>query len=347
MSNRPDALRPTTLPEFGGQPHVVRELGIVLRAAAGRDQLPDHVLLSGPPGLGKTTLAHIIANELQVPLVTTSGPAIEKTGDLAALLSSLAGPTVVFIDEIHRLPRTVEEILYPAMEDGVLDFIVGEGARARALRLPLKPFTLVGATTQVGMLSAPLRDRFGFTARMRLYDDYALCSIVERSAGLLGVHMSGAAALAVAKRSRGTPRVANAWLRRVRDFAQLAAADAGEDAVRIDETVALAALEAFDVDELGLDRTARDLLAAIIHTFGGGPVGLNTLASTVGESPETVQEVYEPHLLRCGLVARTRQGRVATVRAYEHLGVEVTAEAAVAAEVADDPAQAALDLDLG
>jgi holliday junction DNA helicase RuvB len=346
MSPRPDALRPTALAEFGGQPDVVRELGIVLRAALGRDQLPDHILLSGPPGLGKTTLAHIVATELDVPVVVTSGPAIEKIGELAALLSSLTTPSVVFIDEIHRLPRAVEEVLYPAMEDGVLDFMVGEGTRARALRLPLKQFTLVGATTQVGLLSAPLRDRFGFTARMRPYDDDALTAIVERSAGLLGVGITEAAAAAVAKRSRGTPRVANAWLRRVRDFAQLDAAERGGGDLKIDEALALDALHAFDVDELGLDRTARDLLMAIIGTFGGGPVGLNTLASTVGESPETVQEVYEPHLLRCGLVARTRQGRVATVRAYEHLGVEVTAEAAAAVEQAadDEPAQLGLEL---
>lgn len=343
---KPDALRPERLGDFGGQDDVVRELGIVLGAAAVRGELCDHVLLSGPPGLGKTSLAHIIARELNVPIVATSGPAVEKPADLTSVLSALPGPCVVFVDEIHRLPRGgVEEVLYPAMEDGMLDFIIGEGTRARAVRLPLKPFVLVGATTQVGMLSAPLRDRFGFVARLRLYDDEALATIVMRSAAILGLDLDMPAARVIALRSRGTPRVANAWLRRVRDVAQMAAADGRGDG-NVDEALALEALEAFGVDALGLDRTARELLTALATTFRGGPVGLNTLAAVVGEAPGTVEEVYEPHMLRAGLLARTRQGRVATLAAYEHLGLEATA---VALSVAESPAgseQPRLELEL-
>jgi holliday junction DNA helicase RuvB len=318
MTERNEALRPETLEEFTGQPDVARHLGIVLGAAAQRGELPDHILFSGPPGLGKTTLAAIVAAECKAAFMVTSGPAIERPGDLAALLSGITVPTVVFIDEIHRMPRQVEEVLYPAMEDGVLDFVVGEGQKARTVRLPLAPLCIIGATTQAGMLSAPLRDRFGFQARLRLYDELDLARIVQRSANLLGCRISEQAAVVVAGRSRGTPRIANTLLRRVRDFAQLAESDITED-------VAHDALSAFGIDAAGLDRLGVDILRALCETFRGGPAGLTAIAAAVGEAPGTVSEVYEPYLMSQGLLARTPRGRIATPEAFEHLGLPVPA----------------------
>ena len=323
-TGRTDALRPERLVEFKGQDDVARHLTIVLGAAREREELPDHMLFSGPPGVGKTSLAFIIGNELGLPVIATSGPAIEKPGDLASLLAGLTRPTVVFVDEIHRLPRVVEELLYPAMEDGVLDFVLGEGIKARTVRVPVTPFVLVGATTQSGLLSAPFRDRFGFTARLRLYDTAALAGIVSRSAALIGLDVTPDGALAVASRSRGTPRIANKWLRRVRDWAQT------ESSGAIDAGVAEAALDAFGVDSLGLDHLGREVLAALCTTFGGGPVGLNTLAATVGEAPTTLDEVYEPYLMSRALLTRTPRGRVATAAAYIHLGLDVPAHALIA-----------------
>lgn len=313
--HRRDALRPATLAEFAGQPDVARELGIILGAARARGELCDHLLFAGPPGLGKTTLAHIVAAELGAPLVTTSGPAIERPGDVATLLTGLPERSVVFVDEVHRLPRVAEELLYSAMEDRCLDVIVGDGPKARSLRLPLNPFVLVGATTQEGLLSGPLRDRFGFTLRLRLYSDEALAGIVARSAELLGVRLTGGAAAAIAARSRGTPRLANRWLRRVRDWAQTEGRDV------VDADAAVDALGAFGVDALGLDQLGRDILTALCVRFGGGPVGLNTLAASVGETPTTLEEVYEPYLMRRGLLARTPRGRVATADGFAHLGL--------------------------
>ena len=336
MTGTTDALRPGSLAEFAGQDAVTRELSIVLGAARGRGQLPDHLLFAGPPGLGKTSLAHIIATECSVPLVATSGPALDKASALAQMLSTLGGPTVVFIDEIHRMPLNVEEILYSAMEDGVLDLKVGDRAASRVVRVPLRPFCLVGATTQVGMVSAPLRDRFGFVGRVRPYGTVALAGIVQRSASLLGVGINQDAAEEIASRSRGTPRVANMWLRRVRDFVQASSPETSQE-VHIDLLVAQEALAAFGVDEYGLDRTARELLELLCVQFQGGPAGLTTLAAALGETVGTVSEVLEPHLLRCGLVARTPRGRVATPAAYEHLGLVAPAAALVPEEVDDAP----------
>ena len=312
-----DALRPRTLAEFGGQDRVVGELSMVLASATRRAALCDHLLFAGPPGLGKTTLAAIVAAELGLEFVATTGPVLEKPASIIAMLTSLSGPAIVFIDEIHRIPRTVEETLYPAMEDGVIDLIVGEGARSRPVRLPLKPFVLIGATTQTGLLSAPLRDRFGFHAKLDLYDEAPLAAIVARSAGLLEITLSGDAASVIAGRSRGTPRVANACLRRVRDYAE------SNELTIIEAALAAEALDAFHIDELGLDTSGREILAALIDRFDGGPVGLSTLAAAVGEAATTVEEVYEPFLLRQGLLARTPRGRVATARAYAHLGLPV------------------------
>jgi Holliday junction DNA helicase RuvB len=310
-----DALRPGTLAEFGGQPDLIRDLSIMIDAARQRGQLCDHILLSGPPGLGKTTLAGVIAHELAVPFVTTSAPALEKPGDVASLLSGLSGPSLVFVDEIHALPVAAEEMLYSALEDGVLDFVVGDGVKSRSLRINLAPFVLVGATTQSGALSAPLRDRFGFHGRVKLYDTDALARIVQRSARLLGVDIDSDAAAVIAGRSRGTPRVANRWLRRVRDWAQVHTFHA------VDSKVATDALDSFGVDHLGLDELGREILLALISQFKGGPVGVSTLAAAVGESPATIEEVYEPHLMRTGLLARTPRGRVATDAAWAHLGL--------------------------
>jgi Holliday junction DNA helicase RuvB len=320
-----DALRPTSLDEFVGQHQAVEHLRIVLGGARSRGELCDHVLLSGPPGVGKTTLAQIVAGELGATLVTSSGPAIERPGDIAALLSSLNGPTVVFIDEIHRLPKVAEELLYPAMEDGVLDLLVGEGPRARSVRLPLPPWCLVGATTQAGLLSAPMRDRFGFQVRLSLYDEDDLAGVVTRAAGLLGLDLADGAAREISRRGRGTPRVANALLRRVRDWADYQGLDA------IDEAAAVAGLETFGIDEVGLDQLGREILSVLCRHFGGGPVGLGTLAAAVGEAAETISAVHEPHLMRCGLLARTPRGRVVTPAGYAHLGLVIPDRAWAAA----------------
>jgi Holliday junction DNA helicase RuvB len=314
-----ETLRPTTLAEFGGQPDLVAELEIILSSAAKRQKLPDHMLFAGPPGLGKTTLATIISTELGLPLVVTSGPALEKPAMLAGVLTSLKAPSLLFIDEIHRMPLTVEEILYPAMEDGHMDLTIGEGATARTVRVPVQAFCLVGATTQVGLVSEPLRTRFGFTGRLRLYDDADLARIVSRSAELMGLELSSEAAAMIASRSRGTPRVANKLTQRVRDFA------VAGDVDDVDAEVTASALAAFGVDELGLDRTARDLLEALVRNFDGGPVGLNTLSAFIGEAPQTVEEAYEPHLMRAGLLRRTPRGRVATEAAFAHVGATPTA----------------------
>lgn len=324
---RNDALRPVRLEQFGGQDALTRELRIVLDAASQRGELCDHVLLSGPPGLGKTTLAQIIAAELDLTFIPTSGPAIEKPGDLASILTGLGERSLLFIDEIHRLPRVAEEVLYTAMEDGRLDIVVGDGAKARAISLPLHRFVLVGATTQAGLLSAPLRDRFGYSPRLRLYDRTALASIVQRSAGLLDIAITDAGAAGIAERSRGTPRLANRLLRRVRDWAQLAGVDT------VDGSDVEAAAGAFGIDALGLDQVGRDILDALCVQFQGGPVGVNTLAAAVGESSNTLEEVYEPYLMHLRMLARTPRGRIATVAAYEHLGLR-PAGAAVEAAVA-------------
>lgn len=311
------ALRPRRLEEFVGQRVVRDQLSLVLDAARGRGKAPDHVLLSGPPGLGKTTLAMIIAAEMGAPLRVTSGPAIQHAGDLAAVLSSLEEGEVLFLDEIHRLARPAEELLYMAMEDFRVDVIVGRGAGASAIPLTLPPFTVVGATTRAGLLPAPLRDRFGFTAHLDFYSAEELERVLVRSAGLLGVPLEHEAAAELASRSRGTPRIANRLLRRVRDWAE----------VRGDGTLSLvaarSALEVYEVDQLGLDRLDRAVLTALCTRFGGGPVGLTTLAVAVGEEPETVETVAEPFLVREGLIGRTPRGRIALPAAWAHLGLDV------------------------
>jgi holliday junction DNA helicase RuvB len=308
------SLRPTRLAEFVGQDRVRRQLELVLGGARQRGQAADHVLLSGAPGLGKTTLAAIVAAEVGAQFRTTSGPAIERPGDLAAILTGLEPGDVLFVDEIHRLPRQVEEVLYPAMEDRQLDIVVGKGPGARSIRLDLPPFTLVGATTRTGLLSSPLRDRFGFAAQLEHYEADELLAIVRRSAALLGVTVTADGALEIASRSRGTPRIANRLLRRVRDYAEV------ERDGTVDVEVARDALAVFDVDELGLDRLDRRVLGALVDGFDGGPVGLATLATAVGEETETVEDAVEPFLLRSGLLQRTPRGRVATVSTYVHLG---------------------------
>jgi Holliday junction DNA helicase RuvB len=309
------ALRPKRLTEFIGQSRVREQLSLVLESALRRSRPPDHVLMSGSPGLGKTTLAMIIAAELGAPLRVTSGPALERAGDLAAILSTLAEGEVLFIDEIHRMARPAEEMLYLAMEDFRVDIVVGKGPGATAIPLDIAPFTLVGATTRAGLLPAPLRDRFGFTAHMDFYEVGELEQVLRRSSGLLGVRLPGEAAHEIARRSRGTPRIANRLLRRVRDFA-----DVRNDGV-VDRGVASAALDLYEVDGEGLDRLDRAVLGALLRRFGGGPVGLSTLAVAVGEEPETVEVVAEPFLVRQGLLARTPRGRVATAAAWHHLGM--------------------------
>ena len=307
------SLRPRRLDEFVGQQRVKEQLSLVLDGARGRGASADHILLSGPPGLGKTSLAGIVAAEMEADLRSTSGPALERPGDLAAILSNLDAGDVLFIDEIHRLPRTVEEILYPAMEDFRLDIVVGKGPGARAIRLPLPAFTLVGATTRTGLIASPLRDRFGFAARLDFYEADELADIVGRSAEILDIRLEPDGATEVARRSRGTPRIANRLLKRVRDFAEVRAAGV------LTGPVARAALELFDVDERGLDRLDRDVLAVLCRRFGGGPVGLSTLAVAVGEETETVEDVVEPFLIQQGLLARTPRGRGATDHAWRHL----------------------------
>lgn len=310
------SLRPRKLEEYIGQEKVKETISIFIQAAQGRGEVLDHVLLFGPPGLGKTTLANIIACEMGVSVRTTSGPAIERPGDLASILTNLARGDILFIDEIHRLSRTVEEILYPAMEDFALDIIIGKGPGARSLRLDLPHFTLVGATTRAGLLTSPLRDRFGVISRLDYYLPEELVQIVTRAARILGVEITREGSLEIACRSRGTPRVANRLLKRVRDYAQVRA-----DGV-ITLEVAAEALRFLEVDPLGLDSTDRMLLLTIIQKFGGGPVGLDTLAAATSEEPETLEDVYEPYLIQLGMLARTPRGRVATPKAFRHLGLE-------------------------
>ncbi|WP_329078912.1 MULTISPECIES: Holliday junction branch migration DNA helicase RuvB [unclassified Streptosporangium] len=330
------ALRPKRLAEFIGQARVREQLSLVLQSALRRNRPPDHVLMSGGPGLGKTTLSMIIATELSVPLRITSGPALERAGDLAAILSTLSEGEVLFIDEIHRMARPAEEMLYLAMEDFRVDIVVGKGPGATAIPLEIAPFTLVGATTRAGMLPAPLRDRFGFVAHMDFYGVAELEEVLHRSSRLLGVELPGDAAREIAGRSRGTPRIANRLLRRVRDFAEVRA----EGVVTRD--VASAALNLYEVDAEGLDRLDRAVLGALLRKFGGGPVGLSTLAVAVGEEPETVEVVAEPFLVRQGLLARTPRGRVATAAAWTHLGLVPPPDAFGASfliDLEDDPGQ--------
>lgn len=312
------SLRPTSLDDFVGQPHLREPLRIFLEAAKTRDEPLDHVLLVGPPGLGKTTLAQILAREMNVEARVTSGPVIDRAGDLAGVLTSLEEREFLFIDEIHRLDRAVEEYLYPAMEDYRLDIVLDKGPGARSIRLHLSRFTLVGATTRAGMLTGPLRSRFGFIARLNFYPAEDLCRILRRSAGLLGCELDAAGAMEIARRSRGTPRIANRLLKRVRDYADVRAEG------RIDADVAATALELLAVDRSGLDEMDLRILRSILQKFGGGPVGLSTIAAAVGEEAETIEEIYEPFLVKEGFLERTPRGRVATDRASQHLGIART-----------------------
>jgi Holliday junction DNA helicase RuvB len=309
-------LRPRRLAEFVGQAQLKEHLAIVLEAARRREQAVDHLLFAGPPGLGKTTMAGIVAAEMGVGLRITSGPALVRAGDLAAILTDLAEGDVLFIDEIHRLGRAVEEIMYPAMEDFALDIVLGKGPAARSIRLDLPRFTLVGATTRTGLITGPLRDRFGFVARLDYYEPEELEAIIRRSGRILGVRLDDDAASEIAGRSRGTPRIANRLLRRVRDYAEVRADG------HVTRALAHAGLAVFGVDELGLDKVDRAILYALCSRFGGGPVGLSTLAVSIGEEPDTVEDVYEPFLMQLGLLMRTPRGRVATPGAWQHLGLE-------------------------
>ena len=310
------SLRPRSLDKYVGQKKIKESLKIYIEAAKGRGESLDHLLFYGPPGLGKTTLASIIANEMGVNIKITSGPAIEKPGDMAAILNNLQEGDVLFVDEIHRLNRQVEEVLYPAMEDFAIDIMIGKGPTARSIRLDLPHFTLIGATTRAGMLSAPLRDRFGMIHRMEYYDVQELCNIIMQSARVLDVEVDSKGAVEMARRSRGTPRLANRILKRVRDFAQVRF-----DGV-ITEEVAVTALDLMDVDKMGLDHTDRNLLITMIDKFGGGPVGLDTLAAAIGEDAGTIEDVYEPYLIKNGFINRTPRGRVVTEAAYHHLGLQ-------------------------
>jgi holliday junction DNA helicase RuvB len=311
------ALRPRTLEEFVGQERIKEQLALLIEGARAREETVDHLLFSGPPGLGKTTLASIVSREMDVAFRPTSGPALDRPGDLAAILTNLEDGDILFVDEVHRMPRAVEEVLYPALEDFKLDVVLGKGPSARSIRLELPRFTLVAATTRPGRITLPLRERFGFSPRLDYYSAEDLARIVRRSAGILEVHLDPEGAAEIAGRSRGTPRVVNRLLRRVRDFAQVR----GDG--RISAKVARGGLELFEVDEEGLDKVDLAILGTVIHKFGGGPVGLSTLAAAVGEETETIEDVYEPYLLQLGLLHRTPRGRVATERAYRHLGVRV------------------------
>ena len=309
------SLRPRTIDEYVGQQKVKENLEVFIQAAKERREALDHVLLYGPPGLGKTTLAAIIANEMGVNIRVTSGPAIEKQGDLAALLTNLSEHDILFIDEIHRMSRSIEEVLYPAMEDYALDIIVGQGPSARSIRIDLPKFTLMGATTRAGLLSAPLRDRFGVISRLELYTPEELANIVTRSAGILGAQIEKEGAMEIASRSRGTPRIANRLLKRVRDYAQIKANGV------ITKEVADAALTMLEIDKSGLDKIDKNMMLSIINAFGGGPVGLDTLAAMIGEDPGTIEDVYEPYLLQKGFINRTPRGRMATKVAYDYFNI--------------------------
>lgn len=315
-----NTLRPTTMDEYVGQEKIKKNLNIYIKAAKNRGDALDHVLLYGPPGLGKTTLSHIIANELGTNIKITSGPAIEKVADLASILSNMQRNEVLFIDEIHRLSRSVEEVLYPAMEDFALDIILGKGPGARTMRINVEPFTLIGATTKAGMLTGPLRDRFGVVCRLEMYTNDELAKIITRSAKILGTPIETDACMELARRSRGTPRIANRLLRRIRDFAEVYGSST------ITNDICKQALEILEVDSLGLDFTDRVLLEAIIDKFHGGPVGLNTLSAATGEDSNTIEDVYEPYLIQLGFIARTPRGRVALPNAYKHLGKKFSAK---------------------
>lgn len=310
-----NSLRPTSFDEYIGQTKVKESLSVYIQAAKSRKESLDHVLLYGPPGLGKTTLSHIIANELGSQFKVTSGPAIEHAADLAAILTNLNQNDVLFIDEIHRLNKTIEEILYPAMEDFALDFIVGKGPSARNMRLKIKPFTLIGATTRAGMLTNPLRDRFGVICRLELYSTEELSIIINRSAKILGIKIDQDASIEIAKRSRGTPRIANRLLKRVRDYAQVL----GQG--HVTKEIANKTLQIMEIDDLGLDTIDRKIMMSIINKFGGGPVGLDTLAATISEDATTIEDVYEPYLLQLGFISRTPRGRIALEPAYKHFGL--------------------------